>query len=287
MREIFLAAIAWFALFAVSQAQDSISIHLTMGNPSRAVANKALRENYLVLHDECAMSFNATIGISNWVSWRLAADDIGNADRADLDFVRDVMLPEEFPKTPVQLYRNSGFDKGHVMPAADRSRRAKGMRGTFLLTNCMPQAPKLNRGPWNRHEAHRRELAAGGKELFIIAGPAGWGGLGEKGFRRSLGRDVPDWTGKKPLSPGFDVPGWCWGACLILDDRDGDDLARVTAKTPALAVIMPNTQEIDGPWEKYQVPVRWVEDLTGLNLFDLVDEEVQDAIEAAPVVSAR
>jgi endonuclease G len=252
-----------------------------MGNPSQASHDPANANNYLVIRDEYAYSYNAGTGLANWVSWRLAAEDVGNADRSGLDFSRDEELPANFPRTPVQLYGNSGFDKGHICPSKDRSRRSKGQKNTFKTTNCFPQAPAVNRGPWNQHEEYRRDKAAEGKELYVVAGPAGRGGLGDKGFRQSLGRTRPEWEHTKQPGSGFDVPAWCWAVALVLDDKEGNDLKRVGRKTPTLAVIMPNVQDIAGPWSSYLRRIRDVEELTGFDLFDLVDEDVQELLEAA------
>ncbi|MDE2103069.1 MAG: DNA/RNA non-specific endonuclease [Patescibacteria group bacterium] len=278
------AAGLFFFLTASAGAQESVSLHLTLGNPSQAVAHPAARNNYLVIHEEYCASFNVSSGCCNWVSWHLCADDIGGADRGGLDFVRDDLLPEAFPKVTLQLYNGAGFDKGHGCPSKDRSKRAKSQRGTFRSTNLLAQAPKLNRGPWGQHEDHRRQLAGQGKELYIIVGPAGRGGLGAKSFRQSLGRIEPRWMVANASDNGFDVPAWCWSACVILDEKEGNDLDRVTKKTATLAVIMPNTQTISGKWQDFQETIHDIEELTGLDLFDLVEGDVQDAIEHAPVV---
>jgi endonuclease G len=282
---ILVCGACWILNTGHAFAQESISPNMTMGNPSHASHDSSNWSNYLVVRDEYCYSYNVGTGLANWVSWRLAADDIGNADRAGLDFSRDEELPENFPRTPVQIYGKSGFDKGHWCPSKDRSRRAKGQKLTFKLPNCGPQAPALNRGPWMRHEDHRRDIAAEGKELYIVAGPAGRGGIGDKGFRQSLGRTRPEWEYSKQPGSGFDVPAWCWAVALVLDEKEGDDLKRVNKKTVTLAVIMPNTQEITGSWETFQRRVRDVEDLTGFDLFDLVDEDVQDLLETgSPVI---
>jgi endonuclease G len=283
LRAAFFVTAYWVLNTGYSFAQEAVSVHLTLGNPSQAVRNPAARDNYLVVHDEYCLSYNSSTGLANWVSWRLCADDIGSADRGGLDFSRDDELPESFPKIPVQLYNGSGLDKGHWCPSMDRSRRSKGQKMTFKSTNCGPQAPKLNRGPWGQHEGGRRDLAGQGKELYIVAGPAGRGGQGEKGFRLFLGRGVIPWEGDHAANNGFDVPAWCWATCVILDEKEGNDLRRVTKRTPTLAVIMPNVQTIAGKWQDFQRPIRDVEQLTGLNLFDLVDEDVQEAIETLPL----
>jgi endonuclease G len=56
-------------------------------------------------------------------------------------------------------YVNSGYDRGHMAPAADASNAIQ-MSETFLLTNMTPQDPKLNRGEWNKLEEKVRHIFA-------------------------------------------------------------------------------------------------------------------------------
>lgn len=64
-------------------------------------------------------------------------------------------------------YKNSGYDKGHQAPAANAN-DALAMDESFLMTNMTPQAPKLNRGPWNKLESYIRKTWTG--EYHIITG---------------------------------------------------------------------------------------------------------------------
>src|SRR2546427_2335377 len=63
--------------------QESVSIHLTVGNPSGATDDTGNKDNFLMVKDQYALSFNNTKGGPNWVSWHLQASDIGNENRGD------------------------------------------------------------------------------------------------------------------------------------------------------------------------------------------------------------
>jgi hypothetical protein len=78
----------------------------------------------------------------------------GWAPRAAATLRPDTSLPAGFLLARPNDYRNSGYDKGHLCPAADRSASREDMDATFLMTNIAPQAPALNRGPWEKLESY-------------------------------------------------------------------------------------------------------------------------------------
>lgn len=49
-------------------------------------------------------------------------------------------------------YQNSGYDKGHLVPAHDLSFSKEAMNSTFVWWNCVPQTHKLNAGTWKTEE---------------------------------------------------------------------------------------------------------------------------------------
>jgi len=71
--------------------QQSVSIHLTLGNPSDATDAATNKDNFLLVKDQYALSFNNTKGEPNWVSWHLQASDIGDESRGD--FHPDIACP--------------------------------------------------------------------------------------------------------------------------------------------------------------------------------------------------
>jgi endonuclease G, mitochondrial len=102
--------------------------------------------------------------------------------------------------------------------------------------------------------------------LYIIAGPNGQGGVGERGAKREL-------IGGQP------VPANTWKVVLV-SDKLGAGLQGINKNTRAIAVVIPNTQGIKGnPWRAYRKTVREVEKLTGYNFFSNISRDVQDAIE--------
>lgn len=58
------------------------------------------------------------------------------------------------------LFKNSGYDHGHICPSADRQYSAEANRQTFYLTNMQPQAHSFNAGIWESMEQHVRRCIA-------------------------------------------------------------------------------------------------------------------------------
>jgi len=71
-----------------------------------------------------------------------------NAFRADPDAIKS--------PTPAD-YTNTGFDRGHMVPAANSSTPEQ-MSETFFMTNMTPQYPNVNRIAWRKLEASVRKM---------------------------------------------------------------------------------------------------------------------------------
>lgn len=67
-------------------------------------------------------------------------------------------------------YSRSGFDKGHLAPAADFSNGTTVMAESFYLSNAVPQEPKFNRGQWKSLEIRARALAAKYSNVYVYTG---------------------------------------------------------------------------------------------------------------------
>lgn len=241
--------------------------HLTLGNPTNAVADANQPNNYLLFKNQYSVSYNRDRGIPNWVSWHLDSTWRGAAARQD-DFRPDQTLPQGFPRVTQTDYSGSGFDRGHHCPSADRTSTIADNSATFLMTNMMPQAPGNNQGPWERLEDFSRTLLPG-NELYIVAGGVGVGGTGSNG-----GVTTTLANGK------VTVPSYTWKVIVVLPIGESD-VQRVDANTRTIAVIMPNRDNIrNDNWQKYIATVDQVERLTGYDFFSNVPTQIQDQIES-------
>jgi endonuclease G, mitochondrial len=246
------------------QTQPVNNPNALLGLPSQATRFNA--NDYLIDRPQYVLSYNRSKAIPNWASWQLNSDWLGNRPR--IPFEPDNALPNGWEKVIPDDYTGSGFDRGHVVPAADRNKAAADSQAVFWMTNILPQAPDNNRGPWEQLESYCRDLVAQGKELYIVAGGAGEGGTGENGRKNKLSRI------------SISVPASTWKVVLV-SDRPGAGIAGITEQTRTIAVIMPNKQGIkNNDWRDYRVSVDQVEALTGYDFFSNIPQALQATIEA-------
>jgi endonuclease G len=87
------------------------------------------------------------------------------------DFRADPDLPPG-ERAELQDYRGSGYDRGHMAPAASMKWDARAMSESFLLSNMAPQVgPGFNRGIWATLEDKVRQWTQERGELYVVAGP--------------------------------------------------------------------------------------------------------------------
>ena len=238
--------------------------NLTFGNPSNASSSNS--NNYLVSRSDYALSYNNGRGTANWVSWHLSTAWIGSASRCDC-FKRDTSLPSSFFRAVTSDYTNSGFDRGHICPSADRTYSSTANSNTFFMSNIAPQAPNNNQRTWKNLEDYCRTLANRGNELHIVAGVAGTGGTGRNGFASSID------------GGNIDVPDSFWKVILVLPNGS-NDVNRVTTSTRVIAVNIPNDQNVSSSWGSYRTTVNNIESLTGLDLFENIANSTESVLES-------
>lgn len=248
---VFLTLTGCQTLFKPPTASD---IHLKLGNPSQAKADPQNSTNFLMEKPEFVLSYNSTTGTANWVSWQLNPSWLGTVKRQN-NFRADETLPEGWYQVQPNDYRGTGYDRGHLVPSGDRTNNLNQNSTTFLMTNIIPQAPKLNREIWSDLEQYCRELLKQGKELYIITG--GEGKL-------------------KTIAKGkVTVPKWNWKVIVILDKPN----QKITENTQIIAVRMPNFNPLTNNWRDYRVSVDEIETHTGLDFLTNIPQNIQDKLE--------
>ncbi len=238
----------------VTTVEEAQRVYLALGNPTSAASGP---DNFLVVRNAYALSFNNSRGIANWVAWRISENDFGAAERQN-NFRPDPGLPKNLTRVTPTDYTGSGFDRGHLCPSADRSSSEQANSETFLMTNIVPQTPDLNREVWENLESYSRALVKKGKvDLYIIAGA-----YGEKGKL------------KKKVS----IPTNFWK--VIVAVPQGASVSAINENTHIIAVDMPNASGIAGTdWRKFRTTVRAIEQRANVNLFSALPQNLQETLE--------
>ncbi len=251
------------------------SVHLTFGDPGCgtifgcAVASTAQPANFFMDKPEFSLSYNRDRGAPNWVSWHLSDEWTGSLTRVDT-FRPDPGVPPEWYRVQAFDFSGSGFDRGHMVPNADRDKETSIPinQATFLMSNMVAQAPDNNQGPWAAFENYLRTLLPA-NEVYIVAGGYGTGGAGSNGPATTI------------AGGNVTVPAQTWKVVLVLPKASGDDVARVDCSTRTIAVLMPNIQGIrNDPWENFMTTVDAIEALTGYDFYQNLPDPYERCVEA-------
>lgn len=195
-------------------------------------------------------SYNKTTLLPNWVAWHLTAERTeGSAKRSGVDFAEDTEVPE--PRATDWDYYNSGYDRGHMCPAADNKWSKKAMEESFLFTNMCPQNGNLNRGDWNEMEMACRKWAKKYGDLYIVCGPILY-----KGKHKTIGKNK-----------------------VVVPEAFFKVVLRTSDNPQAIGFIYKNTSG-NRPKDSYVNTVDEVERITGIDFFPSLPDDVEKKVEA-------
>ncbi len=149
-------------------------------------------------------------------------------------------------------YRGTGFDRGHLVPAADMKLNQKAMDETFFMTNMSPQKPDFNRKIWANLERKLRSMVQEKGNAFVVTAP----------------------ILSKEDSPYDRIPS-------------GVSIPQRYYKT----IYFPRTKEMFGyllqnrGYENYdlndfRVPVEILEQITGFDFYSELPDELEESLEA-------
>lgn len=161
-----------FVLGQIYNGQGSLSAYSHESHGEELAHAGLLPQSMHVIHRQnYSLGYDGRTKNAAWVHERLTADCLnGSASRDHCPFVEDEGLPKTIRAT-LNDYKGSGFDRGHLAPAANHKTSTDEMQETFYLSNMCPQCPQLNRGYWAKLEKHVRELTKSFDVVNVITGP--------------------------------------------------------------------------------------------------------------------
>ncbi|HQL69384.1 MAG TPA: DNA/RNA non-specific endonuclease [Bacteroidales bacterium] len=160
-------------------------------------------------HYAYSLSYNEQHEQANWIAYQYTrAETVKHIERKD-KFIIDPHIPTG--SADANDYKNSGYDRGHLAPAADMLFDQRAMEESFYFSNMSPQIHAFNNGIWKKLEKQVRDWAEQYDTIYVVTGPVLTPGLPTIGHNKV---SVPEYYYKVILkySPpdirgiGFIVP---------------------------------------------------------------------------------
>lgn len=209
----------------------------------------SIRPEQILFHTGHTISYNSTWKLPNWVSYTLTRNKTTGTEIRYDKFSRD---PQVTGRTATNAdYRRSGYDKGHMAPAADMKWNADAMKESFYFSNICPQHPGLNRRIWKKLESKVRDWATTDSIIIVICGPL------VNQSPQTIGSNniaVPDGFFKVILSPHANPP-------------------------QAIGFIFKNENSLHS-LRMHAVTIDSVEIVSGFDFFSTLPDKTEESIEA-------
>lgn len=125
-------------------------------------------KNQIVHHRSYSLSYNEHHEQAEWTVHILRSSDIKQVDYKRPYFEIDDMVTTGAASW--RNYKNSGYDRGHLVPAGDRRGSLADYEETFLTSNISPQRHNFNAGIWNRLEQKIRKSVRKKSGFYIVTG---------------------------------------------------------------------------------------------------------------------
>jgi len=209
------------------------------------------RSDRIITHKGFTLSYNYDWKIPNWVAYELTDIEVmGEVPRYD-KFKPDPMVPQNVSAT-TNDYKHSGYDRGHLAPAADMKWDEQAMRESFYLSNICPQNPNLNGGVWKDLEEQVRDLASQKGSIFVACGP--------------IVTDASTTIGENKV-----VVPQAFFKVLLQEEEDG--------KIHTMGFVYEN---ISGrkPMSTYAMTIDEVEEITGIDFFPSLPNKIEKKTES-------
>jgi len=198
-------------------------------------------------HSSYSFSYSENHEQSEWVAYVLEKNDLTNLNFQRPFFEQDPLV--ETASADWRNYKNSGYDKGHLCPAADRKSSFSDYNETFFTSNISPQKHDFNSGVWNRLEEKVRYWALKYDGLYVVTG----GVLNDN--LKSIGKEK------------VSVPKYFYKVLLT---KDGCRM---------ICFLVPH-QKSNQPLYEFTATVDDIEKMTGIDFFPKLSDTIENELES-------
>jgi len=194
-----------------------------------------------IKHTYFTLSYSNKDKQAEWVAYSLTPTFINGTQKRASKFMADPNIKDAVGPSS---YTKSGYDRGHLCPAADMKLNSVSMNETFYMSNMSPQAPSFNRGIWSKLEDKVRDWALQKNGVYVVTGPL---------LNKSCG----------VVSKSITVP--CAFYKIVFK--------QTKAGVEAIAFMLPNVGS-SMSLSQFVVSIDYIESLTGIDFFvNLPDSE--------------
>ncbi len=208
-------------------------------------------DEIIVSHTGYTLSYCEEYEVPYWVAYTLTKERVVSQAASRKDNFRED--PDISTGSATLLdYKKSGYDRGHMAPAADFRWSEGAMNDTFYLSNMCPQIHAFNAGIWSDLESAVRSIAYTDEEIYVVTGPVLTDGPYE-----TIGEN------------NVAVPKYYYK--VILDYTD--------PVIKAIGFILP-AEKSSEPLSYFAVTVDRVEEVTGIDFFPALPDDIESVVEA-------
>ena len=210
----------------------------------------AKKQGQVIHRTGYTLAYDAKTRTPQWVAWELTKKETqGTVERSN-DFQPDPDV--KGAKVVTKDYSHSGYDRGHMAPAADMKWSKKAMMESFYMSNICPQDHNLNTSDWSELENKSRQWARRYGKVYIVCGPI---------YNGKRNEYIGDHRVK--------VPDAFFKVVLINEKK----------KKCAMGFYFEN-EAGERKLQEYLVPVDRLEQLTGMDFFSALPDNLEDRLEA-------
>ena len=230
----------FFILHSAEEKSDSLPEEIFFGIPAQ-VDQKIYRKGF-------SLGYRYKYRQAVWVSYILTKEKVQDKKvKRRPSFRIDPAI--KFAPVRPKDYIKTGYDKGHLAPAADMAWSVIAMKNSFFMSNISPQLPGCNRGIWKRLEKAIRNWTLKENKLCIITGPV-----------------FPD-SNTFLANTSIPIPSAFYKVVLDL-----------TPPMKMIGFLVPNAPSKRRIWA-FAVSVDKVEEITGYDFFSALDDETEKKLE--------
>ncbi len=207
------------------------------------------QKDAIVEHEYYTLRYNEKTEQADWVAYKLKKINLDNSKFKRTDNFRED--PDVKSKSATLAdYKGSGYDRGHLAPAADFAWSKNGMSESFYMSNMSPQQPGFNRGIWKKLEERVRDWARSNNEIYVVTGP--------------IYRSKSEKIGKNKVV----VPDQYYKVILELNGKE----------IKGIGFILEN-EKSSKDLSTFAMSIDEVEKATGLNFFPSIPDPLENKIE--------